>query len=328
MALWFVYCWVCGEVTSALHSYHIPCVNCLYSRSRNCEKRLFTSSRLSAYPSVCPHGTTRLPLDRFSWNLVYRQFFFFRKSVEKIQISLKSDSNTGTVRDDRYTFLIISRSVHLRMWNISDKSCGENQTHFVLGTFFVFRKSCRLWHNVEKSCRPGLATDDNMTHGNVKLDTLGYEHTLGICSTHCFSTVTMDARTLPRVTLNVHCLSWLPIRKSCTFIICPRGLTNSLNPQSSWLYVIKHHDSTGKRRHLHQILATLDFIFVLRRQLKMPFSCRFTCRLSAAFLLSPSFVRVFNMFRPSCVLLFGWCCESPRRLVTSTRFADFSEFIT
>jgi hypothetical protein len=36
-------------------------------------------------PSVRPHGTTRLPLDRFSWNLVLEHFF--RKSVEKIQVS-------------------------------------------------------------------------------------------------------------------------------------------------------------------------------------------------------------------------------------------------
>jgi hypothetical protein len=40
-----------------------------------------------------PHGTTRLPLDGFSWNLVFESFF--RNTVEKIQVSLKSGKNKG-----------------------------------------------------------------------------------------------------------------------------------------------------------------------------------------------------------------------------------------
>jgi hypothetical protein len=57
---------------------------------QNCEKRLSTSSCLSIRPSVRPHGTTRLPLDGFNeiWYLG-----FFRKSVEKIRVLLKSDEN-------------------------------------------------------------------------------------------------------------------------------------------------------------------------------------------------------------------------------------------
>jgi hypothetical protein len=46
---------------------------------------------LSVCMSSCPHGTTRLPLDGFSLNLVFE--YFFRKSVENIQGSLKSDKN-------------------------------------------------------------------------------------------------------------------------------------------------------------------------------------------------------------------------------------------
>jgi len=52
----------------------------------------------------------------------------FRKSVEKIQVSLKSDKKTGLlyVKTNIYIF-IISRSFLLRMKNISDKDCRENQ---------------------------------------------------------------------------------------------------------------------------------------------------------------------------------------------------------
>jgi hypothetical protein len=44
-----------------------------------------------------------------------------------------------TLREDRYTFVIICRSVLVRMRNVSDRSCRENQnTHFVFNNpFFV-----------------------------------------------------------------------------------------------------------------------------------------------------------------------------------------------
>jgi hypothetical protein len=45
--------------------------------------------------------------------------------------------NSGTLHADRHTFMIISRSILLRLRNVSDKSCRENQnTHFVFGDFF------------------------------------------------------------------------------------------------------------------------------------------------------------------------------------------------
>jgi len=43
----------------------------------------------------------------------------------------------GTLHEDQYTFLIISRSFLLRMRNVSDKICRENQnTHLVFSNFF------------------------------------------------------------------------------------------------------------------------------------------------------------------------------------------------
>ena len=45
------------------------CVSHFKGHSQNCEKRLLASSHLSVCPSSCPHGTNRLPLDGFSWNL-------------------------------------------------------------------------------------------------------------------------------------------------------------------------------------------------------------------------------------------------------------------
>ena len=57
-----------------------------------------------------------------------------------------------------YICMIISRSVLLRMRNVWDKNCIENQnTHFMFNNIFFSRKSFRLWDNVQN----GQATDDS-----------------------------------------------------------------------------------------------------------------------------------------------------------------------
>jgi hypothetical protein len=141
----------------------------------------------------------------------------FIQICQETQVSFKSakepkfHSNltgiTGTLREDRCTFLIISRSFLLRMRNVSDRNCRENQnTRFMFNKIF-FRKSCRLSNNVEKYYRAGQATVGNMAHARCMLDTKGYKHALIICNTYCFSTAIMVARTLLNVMLYVRCLS-------------------------------------------------------------------------------------------------------------------------
>jgi hypothetical protein len=67
--------------------------------------------------------------------------------VEKLMYKLKKI--TGTLHEDRYTILIITRSVLIIMRNVSDNSCRENQnTHLLFSKFF--HKTCHLWDNVEK----------------------------------------------------------------------------------------------------------------------------------------------------------------------------------
>jgi len=69
----------------------------------------------------------------------------FENLSRKLQVSLKSDKNntyfirqTSTLREDRYTFLIISHSLILGMKILSDKTCRENQnTHFLFSNFFL-----------------------------------------------------------------------------------------------------------------------------------------------------------------------------------------------
>jgi hypothetical protein len=132
---------------------------------------------------------------------------FFKNVLRKFKFHWTRIRLEVTSHEDRYTFFITSRSFLLRIRNLSDKSCRENQnTHFVFSDFF-FRKSCRLWDNVEEYGRAGQATDDGMSHARCMLDTQGYKYTLRICNAYCFSTATMVAWTRLIVTLYVHCLS-------------------------------------------------------------------------------------------------------------------------
>jgi len=51
---------------------------------------------------------------------------------------LKYEKNNSTLHEDQYTFMIVSLSALLRMRNVSDKSCRENQnTHFMFNNVFL-----------------------------------------------------------------------------------------------------------------------------------------------------------------------------------------------
>ena len=49
------------------------------------------------------------------------------------------------------------------MSSASGRNCWGNQnTRFMFNNFFFFRKSCPLWDNVERYCRAGQASYDNI----------------------------------------------------------------------------------------------------------------------------------------------------------------------
>ena len=68
----------------------------------------------------------------------------------------------GTLRENRCTFLIICHPFLLRMRNILDKSCKENQsTHFMFNDFFFIsfenRAVCeRRWEYIVERGRPQM----------------------------------------------------------------------------------------------------------------------------------------------------------------------------
>jgi hypothetical protein len=94
-------------------------------------------------------------------------------------------------------------------WEMFQTKVVEKWKHIAWSaTFFFFRKSCRLWENVEKYCRARQATDYNMAHALWMVHNLRLKiHALRLCNTDYFSTATMVARTRPSVRLYVYCLS-------------------------------------------------------------------------------------------------------------------------
>jgi hypothetical protein len=62
---------------------------------------------------------------------------FIKNLPRKFKLHYNLPRTKDTLHEDRYTFLIIPRSVFLRMRNISDKSYRENQNpHFLFNIFF------------------------------------------------------------------------------------------------------------------------------------------------------------------------------------------------
>jgi len=126
-------------------------------------KKLRRATKASSCPSVRPHGTTRLPPDGFSWNLIFEDF-------SKIQVSLNLKRIKGTSHDGPYTFLIKYHSFLLEWEIFRTKSVEKIKAHILFSITF-FPKSCCLWHSVEKFCRARQAKDDNMANAHCTLHT-------------------------------------------------------------------------------------------------------------------------------------------------------------
>ena len=56
-------------------------------------------------PSVCPSDCLSVRMEHvgYQWTDFGEILSIFRKSVDKIQVSLKSDKNNGTLHEDQYT---------------------------------------------------------------------------------------------------------------------------------------------------------------------------------------------------------------------------------
>jgi hypothetical protein len=84
----------------------------------------------------------------------------FRKSVVKNEVSLNLTRMTGNVHEDRYTFLITSRSVRLRMRIVSNKIVEKIKTHIFCSIIFPENRAVYevMWNNTIEQDRPQMKT--------------------------------------------------------------------------------------------------------------------------------------------------------------------------
>ena len=74
---------------------------------------------------------------------------FFENLLRKFKFHYNLTTVTGTLHEDVFAFLTISRWILLRIRNISDRILVKIRTHVLYSITFL-RKSCCLWNNVEK----------------------------------------------------------------------------------------------------------------------------------------------------------------------------------
>ena len=156
----------------------------------------------------------------------------FRKSVQKIQILLKSDKNYVYFTWRRWHIYDNISPNFFRMRHVSDKSCSEKQSsHLVFSNFFFENGTVceKMWKNMVEPERPQIAiwwrvacwiskATRSKAHSRASPPTststpahaYSHAHTpteISRVNIYYFSTATMALWTRLNITLFVHCLS-------------------------------------------------------------------------------------------------------------------------
>jgi hypothetical protein len=114
---------------------------------------------ISFVMSVCPSTwNNSAPTGRIF--IKFDMWRVFENPLRKFKFHYNRTRIKFTSHEDHYTFSKISRSSHLRMKNISDKSCRETRkTHFMFNNLFCFLENpavYEMWKNVVKLGRPQM----------------------------------------------------------------------------------------------------------------------------------------------------------------------------
>ena len=197
---------------------------------------------LHVCPSVRPPARTNnsAPTGRI---FVKFNIWVFRKSVEKIQVSLQSDKNNGHFTWRRFNICQYPSEFFLE-WKIFRTNVAEKiKTHILC--LATFSENSAVYEILGKNIvRPEGATNDNTircvrikcwinkttrTHAHAQADaplhtrmhvpTLAHAHT-GMCNTYClfFFAATMVSQTRLNVTLHIPCLSCFILRQNYFYV--------------------------------------------------------------------------------------------------------------
>ena len=83
-------------------------------------------------------------------------WLFFENTSRKFWFHQNLTRITGTLNEEQYTFLIISRLVLLRMRNVSDKIVEKIETHLMFNKLFSDNHAVYeiMWKNIVVTDRP------------------------------------------------------------------------------------------------------------------------------------------------------------------------------
>ena len=98
------------------------------ARAQNCESEC-------QLRHACPSAwNNQAPTE---WSCIKFDISVFFETLRKAKIHYNLVRNTGTLNENQFTFLIISRPALLIITNVSDSSCRKNaNTHFMSTNFF------------------------------------------------------------------------------------------------------------------------------------------------------------------------------------------------
>jgi hypothetical protein len=163
------------------------------------------SVRLSSYNNLAPTG--RIFMKFIIW-------VFFEQLSRNFKLHYNQTSITGTLHEDRYTFLIISLSILLRMRSVLDKCCTENQnTHFTFSDdFSKIVPFMRCGKNTVDRGRPHMKIWRMRIACLISKATVTHSEYVIL---YCFSSTTMITRA--RLGVTSHVTRTLPV---WLFIVC------------------------------------------------------------------------------------------------------------
>jgi len=134
--------------------------------------------------------------DRDRWRLLW---------MRKLTFGFQKMRGISWLAENRLASVELCGMESVSMRHVSDKICRGNQnTHFMFN--FFFRKSCRLWVNVETELEWSQMTIQCMRIA-CWIPRTAHTHTHRICNIYFFSTATSVTRTPLSVPSYVHCLA-------------------------------------------------------------------------------------------------------------------------
>jgi len=169
---------------------------------------------MSACLSVCPPA--RMGQFGSHWT-DFREiliFYFFADFVEKIQVWLKFDMNSGYLPRASIYIFFLSYLAHFFVESemLQTKIVEKIKTRILCSIPFS-RKSCHLWDNVHKYCRAGQYT---VTVWRMRIAwwITRTTDTLRVYNTYCFSRATVVTRTRLSSPIYLRCLScWISLSR-------------------------------------------------------------------------------------------------------------------